>query len=158
MKKRNLEKGELGFVAALGIFSLICLIASVKMFVKAPTLNGEGTMPLITALVLAAMTVTMLFEMRSCPRGFEKGVPFMNKVKELLEFLFPGMVGVIILYCLLYAVLLNFVGFSIATFAFLAGSILTLNRKKKVQPFVVSAITLACILVLFQYIFKVQLP
>ena len=49
MKKRKLEKGELGFITVLGVFSLICLIASMRIFVTAPTLNGERTVPLITS-------------------------------------------------------------------------------------------------------------
>lgn len=158
MKKRTLEKGELGFIAVLGIFSLICLAASVRMFVKTPTLNGEGTVPLITSLVLTAMTALMFFELRGFPRGFEKGAALGQKARELIRFLFPGMVGVIILYCLIYAVLLGIVGFPISTFVFLAGAMLTLNRKNKVRSFLVSAITLVCIMILFQFIFKVQLP
>ena len=35
MKKRKLEKGELGFIAILGVFSLICFVASLKIFVDA---------------------------------------------------------------------------------------------------------------------------
>ena len=73
MKKRPLEKGELGFVAVLGVFGLVCLIASVRMFVTAPTLNGEWTVPLITSGILVVMIIIMLWEMRGCPRGFEKG-------------------------------------------------------------------------------------
>lgn len=157
MKKRPLEKGEIGFLMALGIFSLICLAASLRMFAKAPTLSGEGTVPLITSVILLAMSVIMRFELRGCPRGFEKGLALGQRARELFRFLFPGMVGLIILYCLAYAVLLQLVGFPIATFAFLAGSMLTLNRANKVRSLVISAATLACILVLFQFIFKVQL-
>lgn len=157
MKKRPLEKGEAGFLAVLGVFSLVCLAASLRMFLKAPTLSGEGTVPLITSVILLAMSVMMHFEIHGCPRGFEKGAALGQKARELFQFLFPGMVGLIILYCLLYAVLLGLVGFPIATFAFLAGSMLTLNRADKVRSLVISAATLACILVLFQFIFKVQL-
>lgn len=158
MKKRPLEKGELGFVAALGVFSLICLAASARLFVQAPTLNGEGTVPLITSLILLCMTIVILAELRGCPRGFEKGAALGRKVRELFQFLFPGMVGVIILYCLVYAILLGIMGFAVSTFVFLVCSILTLNRERKVRTFVISAVTLAGIMVLFQFIFKVQLP
>lgn len=158
MKKRTLEKGELGFIAALGIFSLVCLVASARMFATAPTLNGEGTVPLITSLVLAAMSLIMLFEVRGFPKGFQKGAALGQRAKELFQFLFPGMVGLIILYCLIYAVLLSIVGFPISTFVFLVGAMLTLNRANKVRTFVISAVTLACIIILFQFIFKVQLP
>ena len=158
MEKRKLEKGELGFVVVLGVFSLICLIASMRIFVTAPTLNGEGTVPLITSGILVLMSAIMLIEMRGCPKGFEKGVALGQKVRELFQYLFPGMVGVIILYCLIYAILLNVLGFAVSTLIFLVGSMITLNRKNKVRSFVISAITLACTMVLFQYIFKVQLP
>lgn len=158
MKKRPLEKGELGFVLALGVFSLIALITSLKMFATAPSLNGEGTVPLITSCVLVSMVVIMLFEMRGCPRGFEKGTALSQKAVELLRYLFPGMVGVIVVYCIVYAVLLNILGFAVSTLAFLFVSMVTLNREHKIRSLVVSAVTLACIIVLFQTIFKVQLP
>lgn len=158
MKKRKLEKGELGFIAVLGIFSIICLIASLRIFVTAPTLNGEGTVPLITSCVLILMILVMLFEMRGCPRGFERGTALGQKARELLQFLFPGMVGPIILYCLVYAVLLKILGFIVSTLIFLVASMITLNREHKLRSVVVSAVTLACIVILFQFIFKVQLP
>lgn len=158
MKKRKLEKGELGFIAVLGIFSIICLIASLRIFVTAPTLNGEGTVPLITSCVLILMILVMLFEMRGCPRGFERGTALGQKARELLQFLFPGMVGPIILYCLVYAVLLKILGFIVSTLIFLVVSMITLNREHKLRSVVVSAVTLACIVILFQFIFKVQLP
>ena len=158
MKKRPLEKGELGFVAVLGVFGLVCLIASVRMFVTAPTLNGEGTVPLITSGILIVMIIIMLWEMRGCPGGFEKGTALAQIAPELFQYLFPGKVGVIIVYCLIYAVLLNFLGFAVSTLIFLVGSMITLNREHKIRSFVISAITLACIMILFQSIFKVQLP
>ena len=158
MKKRPLEKGELGFVLVLGAFSLIALVASLKMFVTAPSLSGEGTVPLITSCILVLMDIILLLEMRGCPRGFEKGVALGRKVRELFQYLFPGMVGVIVVYCIVYAVLLNYLGFAVSTMVFLFTSMVTLNREHKVRSFVISAVTLACIMVLFQYIFKVQLP
>ena len=158
MKKRKLEKGELGFITVLGVFSLICLIASMRIFVTAPTLNGEGTVPLITSCVLVVMTLVMLLEARGCSRGFEKGAALGQKARELFQFLFPGMVGPIILYCLVYAVLLSILGVAVPTLIFLFVSMITLNREHKVRSFLISAITLACIMILFQFIFKVQLP
>lgn len=158
MKKRPLEKGELGFVLVLGVFSLVALIASLKMFLTAPSLNGEGTVPLITSCILVGMIIIMLWEMRGCPGGFAKGTALGQKIKELLQYLFPGMVGVIVVYCIVYALLLNRLGFAVSTLVFLFASMVTLNREHKVRSFVISAVTLACIMVLFQSIFKVQLP
>ena len=158
MKKRTLEKGELGFLAALGIFSAAAFVGSLQLFLQAPTLNGEGTVPLITSLVLLCMTGIMLRETRGCPKGFAKGTALGQRARELLSFLFPGAVGVIIVYCLVYAVLLSVAGFAVSTFLFLVCSILTLNREHKVRTLLISAITLVCIMLLFQYLFKVHLP
>lgn len=158
MKKRPLEKGELGFVLMLGVFSLIALTASFKMFLTAPSLNGEGTVPLITSCILMGMVIIMLVEMRGCSGGFTKGTAPGERAKELFQYLFPGMVGHIVVYCIIYALLLSRLGFAVSTLVFLFASMVTLNREHKVRSFVISAITLSCIMVLFQYIFKVQLP
>ena len=37
------------------------------------------------------------------------------------------------LYCILYAVMLNFIGFAVSTVLFLALSMLTLNHEKKLR-------------------------
>ena len=158
MKKRLLEKGELGFAAALCVFGFVCLIASVKIFATAPTLNGEGTVPLITSAVLVLMSLLMLAEMRGCPCGFEKGAAFGMKIRELAAFLFPGKVGLIVIYCLGYAVTLNFLGFVVSTLIFLSGSMITLNRERKVRSVFISSVTLVCIVILFRHIFQVRLP
>ena len=55
-------------------------------------------------------------------------------------------------------VILNFLVFAASTLIFLAGSMITLNRERKVRSVLISVITLASIMLLFQFIFKVQLP
>lgn len=158
MEKRTQQKGERGFLLVLGLFSLICLIASLKMFLTAPKLSGEGTVPALCALVMLVSTVVILLELRGMPRPFEDGIPLVRKAKETFAYLFPGKVGIIILYCALYAVMLNFIGFAVSTFLFLVFSMMTLNHQNKLRTLVISAITVLCILVVFQYIFQVQLP
>lgn len=158
MKKRKLEKGERGFIIALGVFALICLVASVRMFLTAPTLSGEGTVPMLCSLVMLLMVVVILLEVRGYDKPFEDHLPIAVKAKEMLTFLFPGKVGLIVAYCLIYVVLLSFAGFAISTFAFLAISMITLNSEKKIRMLVISGITMVCIIVVFQYIFQVQLP
>ena len=158
MKPKKLSKGEKGFYFILMIVSAVFLAASVRMFLKAPKLNGEGTIPMVVSLIMLIMTVIMQWEIRKLEKAFEPGISLARKARETFEYLFPGKVGLICLYCIVYAVLLGIVGFKISTFAFLLGSILTLNSEKKVQAVIVSAVTLAAILLLFQMIFKVRLP
>ena len=158
MEKHTQQKGEKGFLVVLGLFSLVCFIASMKMFLTAPKLSGEGTVPALCSLVMLVTTVILFAELRGCPQPFEDKLPLVKKVKETFAFLFPGKVGVIVLYCILYAVALNFIGFAVSTFLFLTLSMITLNHEKKLRMLVISGITMLCVLVVFQYIFQVQLP
>lgn len=158
MEKNIQQKGEKGFIAVLGLFSLICFIASVKLFLTAPKLSGEGTMPALCSLVMLVTSIILFAELKGSTRPFEDKLPFVKRLKETLTFLFPGKVGIIVLYCILYAVMLNFIGFAVSTFLFLALSMLTINHEKKLRMLVISGITTICILVVFQYIFQVQLP
>lgn len=158
MEKHTQQKGEKGFLVILGLFSLICFAASLKLFLAAPKLSGEGTVPVLCALVMLIMTGVTFAELRGSPEPFEDRLPLVKKVKETFAFLFPGKVGVIVLYCILYAVILSLIGFVVSTFLFLALSMLTLNREKKLRMLVISGITTVCVLVVFQYLFQVQLP
>lgn len=91
MKKRTLEKGEIGFISALGLFSLICMAASLRLFLKSPTLNGEGTVPLITSVILLAMTFIILIEIRGCPRGEPSDLSLGHKAKEVFNIFSPAL-------------------------------------------------------------------
>jgi len=122
---------------------------------QAKILPGEDGGIRVVMLVTTAMSI---MELRGYPKAFEKGVPLLKKVKDTLVFLFPGKVGIITVYCVLYGVILNLVGFAISTFVFLVGSMLTLSAGKKLRTVLVSLITTVAIIVLFQYIFRVQLP
>lgn len=158
MDKHTQQKGEKGFLMILALFSLVCFIASMKMFLTAPKLSGEGTVPALCSLVMLVTTILSFAELRGYPQPFEDKLPLVKKAKETFAFLFPGKVGAIILFCILYAVALNFIGFAVSTVLFLALSMLTLNHEKKLRMLVIAGITTACVLVVFQYIFQVQLP
>ena len=158
MNERVRRKGEQGFFVILGLVSIFFSIVSLKMFLSAPTLSGEGTVPLLCCIVMLVTTAMSIMELRGYPKAFEKGVPLVEKAKETLRFLFPGKVGIIVLYCVVYAVILNLVGFAVSTLLFLVGSMLTLSGGKKLRTVLVSLITTVAIIVLFQFIFKVQLP
>ena len=158
METHTQQKGEKGFLVILGLFSLVCFIASMKLFLAAPQLSGAGPVPTLCSLVMLVTTILSFAELRGCPQPFEDKLPLVKKAKETFAFLFPGKVGIIVLYCILYAVMLNFIGFAVSTVLFLALSMLTLNHKKKLRMLVIAGITTACVLVVFQYIFQVQLP
>lgn len=158
MNERVRLKGEQGFFVILGLVSVCFSILSLKMFLSAPTLSGEGTVPLLCCIVMLVTTAMSIMELRGYPRAFEKGLPLVERAKETLQYLFPGKVGIITVYCVIYGVILNLVGFAVSTFIFLVGSMLTLSAGKKLRTVLVSIATTVAIIVLFQFIFKVQLP
>ncbi len=158
MNERKRLKGEQGFFMILGLVSLFFFIVSLKMFISAPTLSGEGTIPLLCCIVMLVTTVMSLMELRGYPKAFEKGIPIVQKAKETLQYLFPGKVGIITIYCVLYGVVLSLLGFAVSTFLFLVVSMLTLSSGKKLRTVLISLATTVAIIVLFQYIFQVQLP
>ena len=150
MKKRKLEKGELGFLLLLTALCIPAILASAKLLYSAPLLSGEGTVPLAVALVMLAMCGLML--QNNEYRGEKTGA------KELFRFLFPGKTGLFLLCCLVYAVALPYLGFALSSFLFLCGTMLCLKPGKKLSPLLISALTVAVIMLLFRFIFKVQLP
>ncbi len=153
-EKHASPRGERVFLIALGLFSLLCLAASLTLFLPAPQLSGEGTVPLLCSVVMVVMCGVLLAESRG--RSAQPAPD--GRWRETVRFLFPGKVGPILLYCLVYVVLLEPLGFFPATFLFLAVSMFTLDRARKVRMLVIAGLSALCILVLFQHIFLVQLP
>ena len=67
MEKHTRQKGEKGFLTVLGLSSLVCFIASMKLFLAAPKLSGEGTVPALCSLVMLVTTVLSFAELKVCP-------------------------------------------------------------------------------------------
>lgn len=158
MKKRKLIKGEHTHIIILSIVSVIALALSLQMFLAKPSLSASGAVPLLVSIIMTAMSVLMLLELRGCESAFSKEDSLVERIKTTVLELFPPSVAVILLYVVIYAVLLQFLGFTISTFLFLAGSMLTLNRKHILKTLIISAGILIGILIIFQYLFQVVLP
>lgn len=158
MKKRKLIKGELTHVIILSVVSVIALALSIQMFLKKPSLSASGAVPLLVSIIMTVMAVLMLMELRGCESAFTKEDSLAARVKATFVELFPPSVSIILLYVVIYAVLLQFLGFTISTFLFLGGSMITLNRVHVVKTLLISAGILIGILIVFQYLFQVVLP
>ena len=158
MKKRKLIKGELTHVIILSVVSVIALALSIQMFLKKPSLSASGAVPLLVSIIMTVMAVLMLMELRGCESAFTKEDSLAARVKATFAELFPPSVSIILLYVVIYAVLLRFLGFTISTFLFLGGSMITLNRVHVVKTLLISAGILIGILIVFQHLFQVVLP
>ena len=81
-----------------------------------------------------------------------------GKITEVIKSLFCREVIIIIVMVTLYALLLEKLHFAPTTMLFLFFSMVLLERKKPVNKFIISAGTLASIILIFEYIFQVILP
>ena len=148
MNKHTHEKGEKGFLALVAAVCLVCLAAAVKEFAAAPRLSGQGTVPVLCALVMAVLAAVCLLRAKGSGAG----------AKETLAWLFPGRVGQILLCCLGYALLLGVVGFALSSLAFLALTLMLLEPGKKGKMALIAVLTTFCVLAVFRYLFQVPLP
>ena len=148
MKKFDRTPGERGFLAALGLFSLVCLAGAANSFAGAPRLSGQGTVPLLCSLVMVLLSGACLLKTGRGGHG----------VKETLAFLFPGKVGPVLACCLMYGLMLGPVGFLPSTAVFLALTMVLLEPGKKMRAVVTALLVPLAVLVVFKYLFQVQLP
>ena len=158
MKKRKLIKGEFTHIIILNIVSVIALVLSLQMFLEKPSLSASGAVPLLVSIIMTAMSILMLLELRGCERAFTKEDSLVTRFKATFTDLFPPSVAIILLYVVIYAALLQLLGFTVSTFLFLAASMITLNRAHIIKTLIISAGILIGILIIFQYMFQVVLP
>ena len=158
MKNRKLEKGELGFLIVLLCFGCFAFVASVMMFLKNTKWDSMGAFPFIVTSIMLITGIIMYLQMRKNDAVFEKGTALVERIKQTIQFMFPGKVSIVILYVVIYAVLMRFVGFAISTYLFLAAAMITLKPNKIVRSLIISLGILIFILVVFQFVFQVVLP
>lgn len=77
---------------------------------------------------------------------------------KTLRFLFPDKMAPVMLLIVVYAVMLPYVGFMIATAAFLFLIMMLLKAGKWQRCLLISAGIVAGIMIIFQFIFHVVLP
>lgn len=159
MKIRELEKGELASILIFTIIGIIVFILSFQIYIKNPVLSSQGAFPLLLGILMLIMSALMIFELKKYDKAtYTNGSNVSGKVKELIEYLFPGKILPVIILIVFYAIALPRVGFIISTFLYLFLSMAMLKTKDIIKSLLASAVSVAFILIVFQFIFKVILP
>lgn len=162
MKPRKCFKGEKLFIFLFAAISVVAFVLSIQLFQKDSSLSGAGIFPLCAAVILVISAGFMIWEMRKCESAFEAGTSLLQKGKETLQYLFPDKLSIVIAYVIAYGVLMVVIGFNPATFLFLAATMITLSEDRSLKgigkDLIYSAILLAFIWFVFQYVFRVVLP
>ncbi len=146
--------GEVSFMALIVAISSFMLWASYNIS-RFESVSSAGVFPMLCA---AAMLATGLMSLRKSARSRlvlegDEGVfgQFVRKIAPPTLVLFT-------LLIVAYMLLLEVLGFVIASYLFLLLSMQVLGSKRLVLNVLVSALVLACIFVIFQTAFSVVLP
>lgn len=126
--------------------SVFAVFQSIKISGYELTPTSPGAFPLFISVLLLIFSVWIFVE-----GGKKDGNASKDKIftKEII--------GIVILL-ILYSLLLESIGFEIATFGFLFLSISYLSKKNTIRNLLISLLTVGIIIFVFKTVFKVILP
>jgi hypothetical protein len=158
MKTRKLEKGEISVLVGFAFISTILFFLSLRMYLAKPVLSSQGAFPLIVTSLMIIMVVLMFIELKQYEKAFDNSISVWRKIKSTGTLIFPGKILHVLLMVLLYTMTMPLMGFAISTFLFLLITMFILSREKIKRIFLTSAGIVVAIVIIFQFVFKVNLP
>lgn len=126
--------------------SIFAIYQSLRISGSELTTTSPGAFPLFISILLLVFSVWIFIE------GSREG---RSKFKDKI---FSKEIIVITILLVLYGLLLELIGFEIATFGFLFISISYLTKKDIFKNFLISLLTVGLIIFIFRTVFKVILP
>ena len=152
---RPRHAGELVFTLLLTVFSLFMLWQAYSIS-KFESLTSAGAFPMFAS---AVMVVTgLLIAGQTARAKAVPGLPGEPLLSQFVRQVTPGVVVSFMLATAVYMVLIDRLGFLLASYLFLAVSMWLLGSRRIVLNLLVSALSLAAIHVIFQTVFSVVLP
>lgn len=131
---------------SLILFSIFAIFQSAKISGSELTTTSSGAFPLFISVLLLIFSIWVFIETSK-----KKQVNHKDKI-------FTQEIIVIIILLALYGLLLEAIGFEIATFGFLFISISYLSKKDIFKNLIISSLTVLIIIFIFKTVFKVILP
>jgi putative tricarboxylic transport membrane protein len=146
--------GELSFMVLIVLFSAFMLWASYNIS-KFDSISSPGAFPMLCA---ATMLVTGLMSLRKSARSKVELQGDETLVQQFFRRLAPMQLILFTLLIVAYMLLLEVLGFLVASYLFLVVSMQVLGSKRVPLNLGVSALVLGSIFVVFQTAFSVVLP
>lgn len=131
---------------SLIILSVFAIFQSLKISENELTTTSPGAFPLFISVLLLVFSIWIFIEGSKKDKNSSKDKIF---TKEIIF---------IIILLILYSLLLESIGFEIATFGFLFFSISYLSKKNIIRNLLISLLTVGIIIFVFKTVFKVVLP
>lgn len=157
-KEEQFKPGEKGFAVFLLLFGLYFFYGSINLYKNDPKPSSYGAVPLFVSAVIVIFSLAVIISDRN-KRTETQGMSNGKKIGATLAYIFPQDVLVIIILMILYCIgLFVNTGFFIATPIFLWVGMCYLMRKNYLKNMIWTGLSMAFILLVFTYIFKVVLP
>ena len=137
------------------IFALLLVVFSVFIFWQAykiagfSSLSSAGAFPMAASFAMLLASCFIFVKTLKTPKA--EGVRFFHHC-------LPPVVAIIMAIILIYAVLVESIGFTITSFCFLFICIQILHRRSPLYTFTISLISLIVVYIVFRLIFQVVLP
>lgn len=155
MKLRRLRPGENVFCALMLVLSLFILIMA-YMISGLSSISSPGTFPMAAGLVMVGSMCLVLFGHRKLQK------PEVENFKEELKLAAHTVLPVkFVLYTAIiigYMLILQPLHFLPSSFIFMVVSMMVLRGSGFVKSLLISAGTLACVYIIFQFFFRVVMP
>lgn len=143
MRRGKLERK---IEVSLIIFSIFAVFQSLKISGNELTPTSPGAFPLFISILLLGFSIWIFIEGSKRDENPSKDKIF---TKEIIF---------IIILLLLYSLLLEIMGFEMATLGFLFLSINYLTKSNTIRNLFISLLTIGIIIIVFKIVFKVILP
>ena len=131
---------------SLILLSVFAVFESIKISGSELTSTSPGAFPLFVSVLLLGFSIWIFVEGSKRKEDASKDKIFTKEIIFIIILLF------------LYSLLLESIGFEIATLGFLFFSISYLSKKNTIRNLLISLLTVGIIIFVFKTIFKVILP
>ena len=147
--------GERVFLLLLSLASAFLLWQSYRIS-GFSSITSAGVYPMLVSATMLVCTLVVLWQ--AAHAEAEPAAPGESRAQHFLRRLLPAEVVTFTLAIAIYMLALEWLGFVIASYLFLLGSMRVLGSRRWVLNVVVSALSLAAIYLIFQTVFAVVLP
>ena len=152
---RKLRAGENAFTWLLLAFSLFILVIAYRIS-GFSSISSPGAFPMAAGLVMVISAALVLVGNRKLERPCADSIK--DELKQAVKKVFPKEFIIYTFIIIGYMILIQPIHFLPSSFVFMVVSMIVLRGSGLVRSLLISAVTLACIYVIFEYFFRVVMP
>lgn len=156
LETRELKAGEIGLSIILVLFSIFAIYQSYRINGADLTISSPGAFPTFISIMLLIFSIWILVE------NYRSNIQMKNTIKEKINDIgsltLSKEILLIIIFIIIYALIIDKIGFVVSTIMFLWISISFLSKEKIFINLGLSILIVAGIVLIFNTIFNVVLP